>query len=80
MELSLAGLIGAFVGLVAGWTNYLFVVGIAERKLRQLDKSETAADRATFENKLALMRRSILGLDVVVFSIIGYSLGHTIAG
>jgi hypothetical protein len=80
MELSLAGLIGAFVGLVAGWANYVFVLGIVERKLRQLDKSETPADRAAFEEKLALMRRIILGIDVVAFSVVGYAIGHTIAG
>ena len=80
MELSLAGLVGAFVGLVAGWANYVVILGIAERKLRQLDKSETPADRAAFEDKLTLMRRIILTLDVVVFTVIGYSLGHMIAG
>jgi hypothetical protein len=80
MELSLAGLVGAFVGLVVGWANYIFVVGIVQRKLRQLDKSETPAARATFEGKLALMRRIVLAIDVVAFSIVGYVVGHTIAG
>jgi hypothetical protein len=80
MELSLAGLVGAFVGLVAGWVNYVFVLGIVERKLRQLDKSETPTERAAFEGKLALMRRIILAIDVVAFSIVGYALGHIIAG
>lgn len=80
MELSLAGLIGAFVGLVAGWANYVFVLGIVERKLRQLDKSATPEERATFEHKLALMRRIVLAIDVVVFTVIGYALGHAIGG
>ena len=80
MDLSAAGLFGAFVGLVAGWINYVFVVGILQRKLRQLDKSETPAERAAFEDKLALMRRIILSLDVVVFSVVGYAVGHMIAG
>jgi len=80
MELSAAGLIGAFVGLVLGWANYVFVLGIVERKLRQLDRSETAADKAAFEDKLALMRRIILAIDVVAFSIVGYVAGNAIAG
>jgi uncharacterized membrane protein len=80
MDLSAAGLIGAFVGLVAGWANYVFIVGIVQRKLRQLDKSESPLERAAFENKLALMRRIILGIDVVVFSVVGYAVGHTIGG
>ena len=80
MDLSAAGLIGAFVGLVAGWANYVFIVGVVERKLRQLDKSESPVDRAAFEDKLALMRRIILGIDVVVFSVVGYVVGYTIGG
>jgi hypothetical protein len=80
MLLSLAGLIGAFVGLVAGWANYLFVLRIVERKLRQFDKSETAADRTIFEGKLALMRRIVLCIDVVAFSVVGYALGHAVGG
>ena len=80
MELTSAGLIGAFVGLVLGWANYVFVLGIVERKLRQLDKSESPADKAIFENKLALMRRVILAIDVVAFSFIGYVAGNAIAG
>ena len=80
MDLSLAGLIGAFVGLVAGWTNYVFIVGIVERKLRQLEKADAPAQRAAFEDKLALMRRIILGIDVVVFSVVGYALGHAVGG
>ena len=80
MELSLAGLIGAFVGLVAGWINFLFIVGIVERRLRQLDKSATQEERLAFEQKLGLMRRIILALDVVVFSVVGYAIGQAIGG
>jgi hypothetical protein len=80
MELSLAGLVGAFVGLVAGWINFLVIVGIVERRLRQLDKSATQEERLAFEQKLGLMRRMILALDVVVFSVVGYAIGHAIGG
>jgi len=80
MDLSAAGLIGAFLGLVAGWASYLVVTNVLERKLRQLDKSESAAERAAFENKLALMRRLVLGIEVVTFTAVGYALGHLIGG
>jgi hypothetical protein len=80
MDLSLPGLIGAFVGLVLGWINYAFVVGIVERSLRRLDKSATAAERAAFETKLALMRRVVLAIDVVVFAGVGYLFGRTVGG
>jgi hypothetical protein len=80
MTFSLAGLIGAVIGVVVGWINYAIVVGIAERKLRQLDRSKSAAERELFEGKIALMRRIILALDVVVFSVLGYMLGRAIGG
>jgi hypothetical protein len=80
MTLSAAGLIGAFLGLVAGWASYLFVANMLERKLRQLDKSESPTERSAFEDKLALMRRLILGIEVVTFTAVGYALGHIIGG
>ena len=80
MELSLAGLIGAFIGLVAGWASYMVVVSTLEPRLRKLDKSESPTERAAFEDKLALMRRLILGIEVVVFSVVGYAVGHLIGG
>jgi hypothetical protein len=80
MELSAAGLIGAFLGLVAGWASYLFVANLLERKLRELDKSESPADRSEFENKIALMRRLILAIEVITLTAVGYALGQIIGG
>jgi hypothetical protein len=80
MELSLPGLIGAFVGTVLGVINYAVIVGFVESRLRALDKSETAAEREEFERKISLMRRIILGLDIFVFAGVGYVFGKTIGG
>jgi hypothetical protein len=79
-ELSLAGLIGAFVGLVAGWVSAVVVIRVVESRLRKLDKSESPTERSTFEDKLVLMRRLILGIEVAVFTIVGYAVGHLIDG
>jgi hypothetical protein len=78
MELSGAGLAGAFAGLVLGWANYVLVLRVVERSLRRLDRSETPQERAVFAHKLALMRRIILAVDVVGFTIIGYALGRVV--
>ena len=80
MDLSLAGLIGAFIGLVIGWTSYVVIIRVLEPRLRQLDKSASPTERATFEDKLALMRRLILGIEVVTLTAVGYALGHIIGG
>jgi hypothetical protein len=80
MEFSLPGLIGAFVGTVLGVINYGVLIAVMERRLRALDKSQTREQREDFERKLSLMRRIVLGSDIVVFAGIGYWFGKTIGG
>jgi hypothetical protein len=80
MELSLAGLLGAFVGCVLGVINYAVIVGFVEARLRALDRSQGPAERAEFEAKISLMRRIILGLDILVFAAVGYWFGKTVGG
>ena len=78
--LSVPGLLGAFVGLVLGLINYGVIVGFVTGRLRALDRSQTAAERQTFERKLSLMRRIILAMDVIFFGGVGYWFGQTVAG
>jgi hypothetical protein len=80
MELSLAGLLGAFLGTVLGVINYAVIVGFVEHRLRALDASQTPGEREEFERKISVMRRTILGIDVVVFASVGYWLGKTFGG
>jgi hypothetical protein len=80
MEFSGAGAIGAAVGLALGLLNYRMIVSIVEGRLRALDRSESAAEREVLERKLTLMRRIILWMDVVVFSLVGYTVGTLVAG
>ena len=80
MGLSLPGLLGAFVGIVLGMLNYAVIVGFVTGRLRALDKSQTAAEREEFERKLSLMRRIILAMDVILFGLVGYWFGQTVAG
>jgi hypothetical protein len=80
MELSLAGLIGAFVGTVLGVINYAVIVGFVESRLRALDKSAPGTEQEEFERKISIMRRTILGIDIFVFAGLGYWFGKTIGG
>jgi hypothetical protein len=80
MELSLAGLLGAVVGTALGAINYAVIVGFVEARLRALDKSQTAEERAEFERKLSMMRRLVLGIDIAVLASIGYWFGQTLGG
>jgi hypothetical protein len=80
MDVSLAGWLGAFVGAVIGVINYAILVPSVERRLRALDRSESAVERADFEGRISLMRRLILGIEVAAFAAVGYWLGRTIGG
>ena len=80
MEYSLAGFIGAFVGVVIGAINYGVVIAVVEARLRKLDRSQTREEKDEFERKISLMRRIVLAIDIVVFSAVGYWFGRTIGG
>ncbi len=80
MELSLAGLLGAFLGTVLGVINYAVIVGFVEGRLRALDTSQTAGEREEFERKISVLRRTVLGIDIVVFAAVGYWFGKTVGG
>jgi hypothetical protein len=80
MEFSLPALIGAAAGTAVGAFNYAMLVGVVERALRSNDTSQTDAERATFESKISLMRRMVLGADILIFGAIGYVFGKTIGG
>ena len=80
MDYSLPGFVGAFVGVVIGVVNYGVVISFVESRLRKLDRSQTREEREEFEHKLSLMRRIVLGIDIVAFSAVGYWFGRTIGG
>ena len=80
MALSLAGLLGAIAGTAVAAINYGMVIGFVEKSLRSHDRSATPEERATFERKLAVMRRTVLALDILFFGGIGYWLGQLIGG
>jgi hypothetical protein len=79
-RVSTAGLIGAVLGLVVGWLDYRLVGGWVIRKLRETDRSVTAAEKADYERRIGWFRRLWFLATVLPFPFIGYWLGRTIAG
>ncbi|MBI3434901.1 MAG: hypothetical protein HY056_07460 [Proteobacteria bacterium] len=80
MEMSLPGLVGALIGTVVAWANYLVIIGFVTRRLQALDTSRTVQERGDFLRKLSIMRQLILGIDIIVFAAIGFWLGATYGG
>ena len=79
IDLSLAGLLGAVVGLVLAALAYAPLLALVERGLRSRDPSASDEQRKTFEREMSLLRRAVLAVDMIVLGGIGYWLGHTIA-
>jgi hypothetical protein len=80
MDLSPAGLLGAMLGTIVGVLNYAVFLRVLVPRLRALDKSQSREERDEFERKMSLMRRIILGADVVLFAAVGYYAGRYIGG
>ena len=80
MEYSLPGFIGALVGVIIGVINYVAVISMVQGRLRKLDRSQSSEEREEFERKLSLMRRLVLGIDIVAFAAVGYWFGRTVGG
>jgi hypothetical protein len=73
MELSLGGLLGAMAGAIVGGVNYAMLIGYLDGLLRSMEGTEV--EREEFASNVSVMRRAILGFDVLICAAIGYWLG-----
>jgi hypothetical protein len=80
IDLSLAGLLGATLGLAVAALAYAPLARRIERRVRAKQPVETAQERATLATELALLRRVVLALDIMVFAGFGYWVGQALAG
>jgi hypothetical protein len=79
LDISLAGLIGAIVGVVIAGVNYHLFIGVLERSMRE-GGTPTAEDRDRKDMQLSLIRRIVLIADLFVFAALGYWIGMTFWG
>jgi gas vesicle protein len=75
MTLSATALAGAAIGAALGVASALLVVSAVTERLRALDRSETAGERAALERKLLALRWIVVGVEALVFAILGYWVG-----
>jgi hypothetical protein len=80
MELSLPAWLGALCGMIVAAAIYVPGIRILERRLRAASEPETLEERSAFEDKLSVMRRVLLGLDIAVLAVAGYWIGNMLAG
>jgi hypothetical protein len=86
MDLSLAGLIGAFIGMAIAAVAYAPLVSLLERFLRagaacdSAEKGRTGSEQETSQQEISLLRRGVLAADIIVFAGFGYWLAATLVG
>jgi len=80
MDFPVAGFLGAMAGTIIATIVFTAFVGTVERSLRAQARSETADDRAELENKVSVIRRTVLAVDIAAFAAAGYWIGQMIGG
>ena len=70
-----AGMIGALFGFVLGYLDYKIVIGIIQRRLKQVEEAEQAENLDGFEAHLGRMRLVVLVMTVAAFPVIGFLAG-----
>jgi hypothetical protein len=73
IDLSFAGLIGAILGTAVAAVIYHLFIGNLERAVQARVQSLPENERGDFS--LAVLRRVVLTLDLLVFATLGYWLG-----
>ncbi len=80
MELSLPAWLGALCGMIVAVAIYVPGIRIIERRVRAASEAKSVEQRSAFEDKLSVMRRVLLGLDIAVLAVAGYWIGNMLAG
>ena len=80
IDLSPAGLLGAFLGTVAAAVAYGPLLAFAERSFWPRDPAASAEERSAFDREIPLLRRAVLAVDIIALASLGYWLGQMIGG
>ena len=80
MDYSLPAWLGGLVGTMVAVAIYVPGIRFVERRLRAQSGPQTLEQRRTFENRLSVIRRMILGADISFLAIAGYWIGNMLGG
>jgi len=83
IDISFAGLIGAFIGTVIAALAYAPLVSSIERHLRAraagAGTAENTVDNGILRQEISLLRRGVFAADIIVFAGLGYWLAARLA-
>ena len=75
IDISLAGLVGATVGIVIAAAAYGTVIDAVERWLASRREPHEGSGE-----EIAVLRRGLLAFDILLFAGLGYWIGYRISG
>ncbi|WP_428646238.1 hypothetical protein [Roseibium sp.] len=78
MSLSLAGVIGAAIGLYIGWLDWKILKGILQAT--EMKNRQAGGDGGLVARHKALLGAVIFGVPVIGFPVIGYLAASSLAG
>ncbi|MEM9634172.1 MAG: hypothetical protein AAGA50_22780 [Pseudomonadota bacterium] len=78
MSISLAGIVGAAVGLYVGWLDYKILKGMLQAT--EMKNRQAGGDGGVAVKYKALLSALIFGVPVIGFPIIGYWAASLLAG
>jgi hypothetical protein len=77
MEISLAGWLGAMVGTIVGVSVYAVTLPLIVHRLRPA-RPQSLEERAASEQRLSVLRRALLAVDIGLFASLGYWFGKAV--
>jgi hypothetical protein len=80
MEFSLPAWLGGLAGTIVAVAIYVPAIRVVERRVRAQSGPTARDQRAAFEQKLSVMRRVILAIDIAILASMGYWIGNAIGG
>ncbi len=75
MEFSLPAWLGGLAGTIVAVAAYVPAIRIVERRLRAQSGPQTLDQRVVFEDRLSIVRRVILAVDIAILATLGYWIG-----
>ena len=78
--MTMAGIIGAVLGLVLGLVEYKLISGVVVSALRRTNASTNEAEHADYERRIRILRAVLLVMTVGAMPVVGYFVGRALFG
>jgi hypothetical protein len=78
MEFSMPAWLGGLAGAIVAVAIYVPGIRVIEARMRAQSGPQTLEQRTAFEDRLSVLRRVILGVDIAILATVGYWIGNAL--